>query len=105
MRVLDRSVAGVARLLIGADRVQVGCIGRIRHPRAATLRFLGELRQDEVCALGSLEGQDRVECVAPLGGFQRVEIGSNVHLAFFLSSYQVVVIALKVSSPRASGFS
>ena len=78
--VLDRPVAGVARLLIGADRVQVGCIGRIRHRRPATVRFLGELRQDEVCALGSLEGQDRVECVAPLGGFQRVEIGSDVHL-------------------------
>ena len=51
------------------------------------MRFLGELRQDELCALGSFEGQDRVECVAPLGGFQRVEIGSDAHLAFFLSSY------------------
>jgi hypothetical protein len=38
---LDRPVAGAARLLIGADRVQVGRIGRIRHRRAATARFFG----------------------------------------------------------------
>ena len=51
--VLDRPAAGVARLLIGADRVQVRRISRIRHRRAAPLGDFQRSRSEAMSILRS----------------------------------------------------
>ena len=79
--VLDRPVAGMGRLAIGRDRVEVGRIGRIGHRRALAARLVHQLVQQEMRAIGAFEGQHRIQGVTPLTGLDGITVRDTVHLA------------------------
>ena len=67
---LDLAVAGVGRLFVGRDRVDVGRVGRERHGHARVGGVNLELSQDLLRALGPRPFQQVVERIDPVSKFQ-----------------------------------
>ncbi len=76
---LDRPVARMRRLLIGRDGVEIGRVGRVGDRRTLAARLEHQLGQEIVRALAALEGQDRIQRVAPLARLYGVQVVEPVH--------------------------
>ena len=74
-RLLDREVAGVARLLLQRDRVSIGRERRRVQQNAELLRTPIERSQDVSHALGTGAVVERSKRGEPIGGFDRILIG------------------------------
>ena len=77
--VLDRPVAGMRRLAVGRDGVEVGRVGRIGHRRPLAPRLVHQLVQQEMRPLRPLERQNRPQRVTPLAGLDGIAVRDSVH--------------------------
>ena len=80
-RLLELAVAGMRRLLLGADGVDVGGVGGERQLRALAPRGGDDGVEQLVDALEALESLDRIERVEPLAGLGGVAPQVVVHEA------------------------
>ena len=75
---LEGGVAGERRLAVGGDRVDIVGVEGGDRARAGVLGALDDARQQFARALGTVVGDDRVDCLQPFGGLDCVEIAGAV---------------------------
>ena len=82
--VLDRPVAGMRRLAVGRDGVEVGRVGRIGHRRALAARLVHQLVEQEMRALRALKGENQLQPLPPFARLDGIAVRDPVHLSSLL---------------------
>jgi len=76
---LEREVAGEARLLLGRDGVHVRRVGGEGQVGARPARLLDELLDEEVRPVGPFPLEDALERLQSLARFLGIDVGVLVH--------------------------
>src|SRR5208282_4269144 len=69
---LDLTIARIARLAVGRDRVDVRRMGIVRQVAALLARFVDEILQQEMSAIDAFRVDYSFQRVEPFGGFFRI---------------------------------
>ncbi len=97
---LDFTIARVARLQLGRNRIQIGRVGVVGKKGAALARLVDQILQQKVRAIDPFSFDHRLDRIEPFIGLQRIYVMNRFHNSSFIAARDLSRLIVRASPPK-----